>query len=178
MWGSASTGSPWGQQHTPLDGLVLISKYFLRLQTFLFEASAPSLLPGRSSHSPLGVGPAGQPVPAGHRVGFLAVLYFAYWHDGPFLGPRFFYPLLPVLVLWTARLPDILESRFGTGTAYWTAVYGAAVALLLAVAVNIPLRARSYANSFTTLRWDADSAAAAAGVEGALVVVRESWARS
>ncbi len=167
-------GSPWGERHTPLDGLVLINKYFLRLQTFLFEISVPSLLPAFLSLALV------RKLPPGNlyllaSAALLVVLYFAYWHDGLFLGPRFFYPLLPMLALWTARLPSVLEDRFGAGTAYWTSVYGAAVALLLAVAVNIPLRARSYANSFTTLRWDADSAAAASGVEGAIVFVRESW---
>jgi hypothetical protein len=178
LWGShvglGFRGSPWGERHTPLDGLVLINKYFLRLQAFLFEISVPSLLPALLSLALVRKLLPGN-VYLLASAGLLAVLYFAYWHDGLFLGPRFFYPLLPVLVLWTARLPSVLEDRFGASTAYWTAVYGGAVALLLAGAVNIPLRSRSYANSFTTLRWNGDSAAAAMGIEGALVLVRESW---
>ncbi len=178
LWGSnvglGFRGSPWGERHTPLDGLVLINKYFLRLQSYLFESAGPALLP-----AVLALGFARR-VSRGDRyllasAGLLTVFYFAYWHDGLFLGPRFFYPLLPLLVLWRARLPSVLEARFGTGTVYWSAVYAALLAGVIALSINIPLRARAYGNSFTTMRWNADSAAASAGVQGAIVLVRESW---
>ena len=70
----------------------------------------------------------------------LVGLYFAYWHDGFYLGPRFMYPLIPVLVLWTARLPGILRDRFGDTLSYRAAVYGYAVSAVVVVAVTGPIR--------------------------------------
>ena len=43
--------------------------------------------------------------------GLLLLAYFAYWHDGFYLGPRFMLPLAPWLALWTARLPAALAER-------------------------------------------------------------------
>ena len=37
--------APWGIAHTPARGLELINLYFLRLQTYLYESSIPSLAP-------------------------------------------------------------------------------------------------------------------------------------
>ena len=43
------------------------------------------------------------------RRALLLLSYFAYWHDGFYLGPRFMLPLAPWLALWTARLPAVLR---------------------------------------------------------------------
>lgn len=166
--------APWGDAHTPLKGLELISLYVLRLQVYLFETPIPSLIPATIALAF---------VPRLSRpdryllasAALLAGAYFAYWHDGFFLGPRFFYPLLPLLALWTARLLPVIRDRLGVGRTYWVAAAALVVALLVAAAVSVPLRWRHYANRFTTSRWDADGAAAAAGVRNALVLVRESW---
>lgn len=178
LWG-ASHGlgfhrAPWGLAHTPARGVELINLYFLRLQNYLYEAPIPSLLPAIGS---LGLA---KRFSAHDRYLFasaaiLIVLYFAYWHDGFYLGPRFFFPLLPVLALWTARLPALVRARFGRALAY-RAVWGTvAICAVLALGVSIPLRARQYANGLLTMRWDADRAADRAGVRNALVLVRESW---
>jgi hypothetical protein len=178
LWG-ASHGlgfhrAPWGIAHTPARGVELINLYFLRLQNYLFESPIPSLLPVIAS---LGLTRKFTP----HDRYWLAsaliliVLYFAYWHDGFYLGPRFFFPLLPLFALWTARLPALVAARFGRGTVY-RAVWGTlAISLLLAVGVSIPLRARQYSQGLLTMRWDADGAAERAGIRNALVFVRESW---
>jgi hypothetical protein len=166
--------APWGPVHTPLRGLELVNIYLLRLQTYLFESPVPSLVPVLAA---LALAPA---FGAFDRLlltssGLLVGLYFAYWHNGFFLGPRFLYPLAPVLALWTVRLPGIVRARFGRGFPYRFVLAGFAVAALIALAFQVPARARQYRNSLFTMRWNADSTAAAEGVRGALVLVRESW---
>jgi hypothetical protein len=50
-----------------------------------------------------------------------------------------------------------------------------AVTALMAIALQVPGRTRQYRTGLYTMRWNADSAAAADGVRDALVLVRESW---
>ena len=166
--------APWGPVHTPLRGLELVNVYFLRLQTYLFESPVPSLVPVLAA---LALAPAFGPF---DRLlltsgGLLVGLYFAYWHNGFFLGPRFFYPLAPLLALWTARLPGIVKARFGRGFVWRFVLAAFAVTAVMAIAFQVPGRARQYRNGLFTMRWNADSTAAADGVRGALVLVRESW---
>jgi hypothetical protein len=166
--------APWGPVHTPLRGLELINVYFLRLQTYLFESPVPSLVPVLAA---LALAPAFGPFDRLllASAGLLVGLYFAYWHNGFFLGPRFLYPLMPVLALWTARLPALVKARFGRGFALRFVLSAFAVTAVMAIAFQVPGRARQYRNGLFTMRWDADSTAAADGVRGALVLVRESW---
>lgn len=167
--------SPWGPIHTPLRGLELVSLYFTRLSVYLFETPFPALLPAaatlwwRRSLTPL------------DRyllvsAGLVLVGYWAYWHDGFYLGPRFMVPLLPVLVLWSVRLPLALRERFAAQR--WlslalrgTVVAGVAYALLSLWMVRIP----QYRNGMTSMRVDVAAAARTAGVADALVLVKESW---
>src|SRR4029450_10911221 len=37
--------APWGVAHTPMRGVELLNLYLLRLQTYLYESSIPSLVP-------------------------------------------------------------------------------------------------------------------------------------
>ncbi len=206
LWGEAHSlgfhAAPWGPPHTPARGLELINLYLLRLQTYLFETPFPSLLPAIAA------------LPLAARLdrfdryllvssGALLGLYFTYWFDGFYLGPRFVYLLLPALALWTARFLPLLRARVGSawpsrdpskdpgrahagrgaqllhalrsGALYRMAVYGGLTALLIALAQSIPVRAGQYRQGLLAMRWDADSAAAASGVRDALVLVRESW---
>ena len=178
LWGSnvglGFRGAPWGETHTPLQGLEHINLYFLRLQSYFLETPGPGLLPALVSLLVV------RRLTAADRfllasAAILVAVYFAYWHDGFFLGPRFFYPLLPLMALWTARLPSLLQERFGRRTAYWSAVYGLALSFVIGLLVNVPIRTSFYRNAFTTMRWNADSTAAVNGVSNALVLVRESW---
>ena len=77
--------------------------YFLRLQTYLFETPLPSLV---AAIVALLLVPSLRRLDGVLLAGsaLLVVLYFAYWHDGFYLGPRFFVCLLPALALWTARV--------------------------------------------------------------------------
>jgi len=178
LWGKAQNlgfhEAPWGPAHTPLRGLELVNLYLLRLQTYLFESPVPSLVPALAA---LALVPA---LTAFDRLllsssGLLLLLYFAYWHDGFFLGPRFVYPLAPVLALWTVRLPGLVRSRFGRGFTYRFVLAAFAVSAVMALAWQVPWRARQYRDGLVTMRWNADSAATATGVRAALVLVRESW---
>lgn len=178
LWGSnVGLGfhpSPWGELHTPVKGLELLNLYFLRLQSYLFESAGPALLPVVIALS------VARRLSAADRymlvsAAFLCGLYFGYWHDGFYLGPRFVYPLLPFLIYWTARLPVLIVQRYGVGFASRAAAYSLAMMFLMSLALGAPLRAALYRNAFTTMRWNADRAAEKAGVRGAVVLVRESW---
>jgi hypothetical protein len=114
LWGASHDlgfhRAPWGMTHTPARGLELVSLYALRLQTYLFETPIPSLLP------PVAALALTRRLSAFDRyllasAALLLGLYFAYWHDGFLFGPRFVFPLVPVLVLFTARLPALVRER-------------------------------------------------------------------
>jgi hypothetical protein len=126
MWGSAHDpgfhATPWGEVHTPLQGLELISLYFLRLQQYFLEAPLPGLLPAAIALI------VARSLTAFDRYlvvagGLLVGLYFAYWHDGYFLGPRFMYPLVPFLALSTARLLPALRRYIRAARTRLTAVW-------------------------------------------------------
>lgn len=178
LWGKNNGlgfhSAPGRMAHTPARGLELINLYLLQLQNYLFEAPMPSLLPAIASlaltrrfHA------LDRYLVASGSI--LLALYFSFWANGFYLGPRYVYPLLPALALFTARVFPLVRERLGAGLPYRATVYGGVCATLLAVTTLIPLRARQYRNSEITMRWDADSAAASAGVAHSLVLVRVSW---
>jgi hypothetical protein len=179
LWGKAHNlgfhAAPYGTVHTPARGLELINIYFIRLQTYAFETPLPSLVPL------IGALLLTRRLTSYDRYllassALLVGLYFCYWFGGFYHGPRYVYFLMLPIALWTARFLPLVAERFGRGSAvHRGAVYGCICAGLIAVGVSIPLRARQYSGSYVTPRFDADSAAAAAGVENALVFVRESW---
>lgn len=166
--------APWGLAHTPARGLGLLSLYFLRLQTYLYESPVPSLIPF------LGALYLTRRVDRFDRYllasgTLLLGMYFAYWHDGFLFGPRFVFPLLPLLALWTARFPGLVRDRFGSGVVYRATWYGIAVAAIMALVISVPARVREYAHSFVPMRLDYLAAARRAQVTDALIFVRESW---
>jgi hypothetical protein len=178
LWGSSHDlgfhRAPWGVSHTPARGIELVNLYALRLQSYLFESSIPSLVPA------LGALCLTRRLDRFDRYllvssALLVGMYFTYWHDGFLFGPRFVFSLLPILTLWTARFPALVRERFGVGLAYRGTWYGFGVAASLAVFVSIPARAREYAHSFLPMRFDYLAPAREARVENALIFVRESW---
>jgi hypothetical protein len=108
-------------------------------------------------------------------TGLHGLFYFAYWHDGFFLGPRFVFPWMPVLVILCTRL-----FQGGTWSA-WTprvrsVVTGAVSAGVLATAIiSLPVRTSQYRAGLSSMRTDYAAAARQAGVTNSLVFVRESW---
>lgn len=178
MWGSAHDlgfhATPWGAVHTPTKGLELLNLYFLRLQSYLYETPIPSLVPVAFALA------LTRRLSAMDRYllitgALICAAYFAYWHDGFYLGPRFLFPLVPLLSIWTARALPALRQAAGDGLLYRTAGYGAAVAVLLAVLTGVPIRGTEYRAGMQSPRWDADRAAAEAGIRNSLILVRESW---
>ncbi len=178
MWGKTHElgfhASPWGPPHTPARGLELVNLYLLRLQVYLFETPAPSLLFATGALA------LSRRIDGWDRWmlvtgGGLLLAYFAYWHDGFYLGPRFMLPLAPWLALWTARFPERLRQR-GAGLPLQRAVVATGIlALAMALVIQVPIRARIYRNGMLSMRLDAPAAARQAGVHDALVLVRESW---
>ena len=178
LWGKGHElgfhAAPWGVAHTPARGVELVNIYFLQLQTYLFETPVPSLV---------GCIVALSLVPRLRRMdgvlltgsALLVLLYFAYWHNGFYLGPRFFVCLLPALALWTARCFSEWRARWGSGASYRVFVATATVSVFVSLAFSIPLRAREHRSLLKPMRWDVDAAARAAGVHDAIVLVRESW---
>jgi hypothetical protein len=158
--------SPLGQMHTPAEGLRFVSTYFLQLDRYLFETPIPSLLPAIAALALV----RRIETPDRYLIASAALLtgiYAAYWHEGFFLGPRFFFTLAPLFALWTARLPTLVTSR---------AIRAAFVAsFVIAATVGIPTRATQWASSFATERWAQPQVARRAGVHDALVFVREGW---
>jgi hypothetical protein len=178
LWGKGHElgfhAAPWGVAHTPARGLELVSLYFLRLQTYLFETPVPSLA---GSIIALALVPRLRRMDGVLLAGsaLLVLLYFAYWHDGFYLGPRFVVCLLPALALWTARLVPEWRERWGRSSSYRVLIASCVASVFLALLLSIPLRAREYHGGLKTMRWDVEGAARAAGVHDAIVFVRESW---
>jgi hypothetical protein len=178
LWGKGHElgfhAAPWGNAHTPARGVELVSIYFLQLQTYLFETPVPSLV---------GCIVALSLTPRLRRMdgvllagsGLLVAFYFAYWHNGFYLGPRFFVCLLPALALWTARFIPECRARWGRGLFYRALVATAVASVFVSLAVSIPLRTREHRELLRPMRWDVAAAARAAGVHDAIVFVRESW---
>jgi hypothetical protein len=151
-----------------------VNLYGLRLQDFLFETPIPSL-----AACTVALMLASRIHPMDRLLfaasGLLVLAYFAYWHDGFHLGPRFFFCLLPLLTLWTARLFAEWRARWGRRESYRVLVTASAVSVLVAASITVPARVRAYARLAPAMRWNVDSAARAAGVHDAIVFVRESW---
>ncbi len=178
LWGASHEigfhQPPWGVTHTPARGFELVNLYFLRLQTYLFETPLPSLVPAIAALAMV------RRLSAFDRYllvssALLVLGYFAYWHDGNYLGPRFFYLLLPIFVLWTARLPAIARERFPSLGADRFVLLVYAVSAVVAVFISLPVRTRQYTNGMLLTRHDYIEPAASAGVVNALILVRESW---
>ena len=178
LWGTTHGlgfhAAPWGPPHTPLRGLALASLYQWRLQSYLFETPFPSLL------LPVIALFLARRVDAIDRFllssGALVILfYLLYWHDGYFLGPRFVIPLLPVLVLWTARIPRLVAARFPSPPVRAAVSAALGFGVVGALIFNLPVRVATYRAGLTSMRVDYARAAEQAGVTNALVFVRESW---
>jgi len=178
LWGKAHGlgfhAAPWGDRHTPSRGLELISLYVTRLQSYLFETPFPAMLPVIAALA------LTKRLSALDRyllasAALLGAFYFAYWHDGFFLGPRFVFPWLPVLVLFAARLPRLVRERFGRGRVWAGTNAALAAGAVMAVTFSLPVRVLEYQNGLTSMREDYTALSARAGVKDALVFVRESW---
>lgn len=166
--------SPWGESHTVVRGLALTAAYLNRLNEYLFELPIPSLLPALAA---LLLSRAENALDRFLYVSAALIVgaYFAYWHDGFYLGPRFMFALAPLLALLTARLPVIVRDRWPASVAQRAVLCAYAASALVGGTAVLPYRIRSYRGGFESMRWDYDAIVARAGATGATILVRESW---
>jgi hypothetical protein len=166
--------APWGPPHTPTRGFEQLNLYFLRLQSYLFDAPVPALL------APVIALVLARRVSSMDRYfaasGILLVgLYWSYWHYGFLLGPRFLFPLIPALALWTARLPALVRERWPGSLWHRGVAYGYLVAVGITFTYTMPIRWREYETGFTIERLPVQALERAYRVSNALVLVREPW---
>jgi hypothetical protein len=166
--------SPWGESHTMGRGLALTAAYLNRLNEYLFEVPVPSLLPALASLALARRSGAFERYMLA-AAGLVLGAYFAYWHDGFFLGPRFMFPLVPVVALLVAELPGIVAGRWPHPLAVRGVAAAYTAAILLGVTMVLPSRVRSYPGGFQSMRWDYDALASRAGAARSVILVRESW---
>lgn len=179
LWGAGHGlgfhSTPWGPVHTAARGVELIGLYLSRLNTYLFELPFPSLLLPAA-----GLWLWRGPLRALDRYLLCSALlvtvgYWAYWHDGFYLGPRFVFAWLPLLVLWTARGVRELDARLASRPAGQRGVRAALLAgVAYAMVTTAVVRVPTYRNGLVSMRID-PRAAESAQVRGALVLVQESW---
>jgi hypothetical protein len=177
--------TPWGQLHTPVAGLRNELLDISLLNLALFEWPLPALLP-------IGLGFAlGWLSMAWDRrllAAFLAIpaAYFFYWHRDAFLGPRFLYSGLALVLPLTAHALVEGARRLGgrrirLGSLFHpvrtTTLVGAVLALCVAYSLvyAIPQRARVYATGLRSMKIDILADARAAGIERGLIFVHVSW---
>jgi hypothetical protein len=153
----------------------LVSLYLTRLSSYLFETPFPALI-----LACIGLWYAKSLRPLDRYLlicGGLVVLgYWAYWHDGAYLCPRFLFSLLPVFVLWSVRGILALRLRLGAHSpawrgARWALATGALYALVTIGLVRVP----SYQSNRASIRFSPEEEARKNGVSNALVLVQESW---
>lgn len=102
--------APWGPAHTPARGLEHLSRSLNHLQAVYFESPAPALVfPLLGLFLVRGLSSVDQYLLISSSL--LLLGYFAYWHEGDYLGPRFLLPLAPLVAIWTARLPGAIAAR-------------------------------------------------------------------
>jgi hypothetical protein len=144
--------SGWGDQHTPLRGLIHAGHDANLLNKFLFEWPLPALVPIAVLFA------------AGTRDRrdwlmlslplSLAGAYFLYWFHNVCFGPRFLYESSPALVLLTVRgglaLPRLVRSTFDTPTEERSVRRfvgrATAVLIILMLGIGLPPLLKSYSS--------------------------------
>lgn len=179
LWGAGHAlgfhEAAWGTVHTPARGVELISLYLTRLSSYLYETPFPALL-----LPVIGLWCA-RSLRAMDRyllwsAALVIVGYWAYWHDGFYLGPRFLFALLPALVVWSVRGVLAMRAQLGEASPAWRGVQGALGAGALYALVTIfVVRAPTYQNGMRSMRLDPEAEAAQANISNAVVLVQESW---
>ena len=179
LWGAEHAlgfhPAPWGPPHTPSRGFELLSVGIARLSTYLFETPFPALMPAA-----VGLWGLRRLAPLDRFLlsssGLLLGGYWAYWHDGLYLGPRFYFPLFPIAIVWSARSVFVLHRWIGTKQMWHIGLrVGAGFGALYAVVTILVVRLPQYTNNMLSIRMDVGAAADAAGVRDAVVLVQESW---
>ena len=182
MWGARDLGfgaSPFGEAHTPVRALVLLSENLMRLDVYLFEWPVPVVLLAVITLL-LVRAPSAWDLLAAALIVVWLVGYSLYWHDGFWVGPRFLYPTIPLWVLFAVRAPALVAAWAREPLVARAA--HAFIPLCLVVSLLSPaettgarLRAAQYHDSLRELRVDIAAEARDAGLTNALVFVHEGW---
>jgi len=182
MWGARGLGfgpSPFGDAHTPVRALVLLSENLMRLDVYMFEWPVPGVLLAVLTLLLVRAPSEWDALAAGMIVAFLCG-YALYWHDGFWVGPRFIYPTLPLWALLTVRAPALAAARASDEIPRRAAALFIPLcivgSLLLPMTVSgAAMRARQYHGSLPQLRTDIAAQARDARLTNALVFVHEGW---
>ena len=102
--------SPYGYEHSALRGVMLASSYLIRSNESLLFWPIPALVVivagllamARTTRWDLLIFA---------MIAAFVVAYGAYWFDGDLFGPRFLYPVVPLLVFLAARAPAAIGAR-------------------------------------------------------------------
>lgn len=170
---------PYGLEFTPAVALSNLTVALRRLHVYLYEWPIPALLPlaawslfGRHRKRADLVLLAGLVAyPAG---------YFFYWHSGYFMGPRFYFGMVPFLVIGTARAWIWLvawgRTRRWSGVRLdWALITASLVILVWGGLGAFPQRWEAYRQGFPTLKLDPRQEMKERGVSQALVLIPESF---
>ena len=173
--------SPLGFEHTPKRGLLIISTYLLRLDASLLAWPVPSVL-----LVVLTMALQRKTTKWDHLLLALLVAllagYAAYWSESYFLGPRFLFPVIPILVIYIARLPRVLAERVRWPVA--RSAIALAIPLWLIVTWAAPAKPSQYYGVWrlsSTYQTHGQVAAAildsvkSSGISNAVVFIPEGW---
>lgn len=169
---------PYGEPHTPTRGLVYASGYLMRFDRFLLEWPLPALLIVCVVLVRLTRATRWDTLLLALLGSFL-VGYAAYWHNGFFDGPRFLFPVAPVLLLYVARAPEVAQQIVHT-TRRRVARLIVPACLLCGWLVPLPFssvpgRLAAQRAQRTKLKTDVVAQASNARLSNALVLVLEPW---
>ena len=169
---------PYGAPHTTRRGLVYASGYLMRFDRFLLEWPLPALLVVCAVLARLAKGTRWDTLLLALLGSFL-LGYAAYWHNGFFDGPRFLFPVAPVLLLYVARAPEAAE-RIVHATRRRAARLVVPACLLCSWLVPLPFssvagRLAAQRAQRTKLKTDVVGQASTANLSNALVFVLEPW---
>ena len=169
---------PTGEAHTARRGLVYASGYLMRFNRFLFEWPLPGLLVVCAVLALLKRASRWDALLLALVGSFLAG-YAAYWHNGFFDGPRFLFPIAPVLVLYAARAPEAaMQIVHPTRRRVMRLVVPACVVCAWLIPLpfsSVPGRVLAQRGQRTKLKTDVVAQATSVGGDSALVLVREPW---
>lgn len=173
--------SPLGFEHTPKRGLLIISTYLLRLDASLLAWPVPSVLLVVLTMALQRKTTRWDFLMLALLVALLAG-YAAYWSESYFLGPRFLFPVIPILVIYIARLPRALAERVRGPVA--RSAIALAIPLWLIVTWAAPAKPSQYYGVWrlsSTYRTHGPVAAAildsvkSSGISNAVVFIPEGW---
>ncbi len=182
MWGPAYRPGfhvdPQGRAYTPLAAAARAARYVNELNTFVVQWPVPALLVAVAGLISMRRATRWDALLLG-LFGAQLVAYALYWQDGEFLGPRFLYTVVPVVIVLLARAPFLIADRWG---GYWRHAAPIGVLACIATAWLMPMgpygaigMVRQVHGTRDNFKADLASAVRAAGVHHALVLVHEPF---